>query len=377
MRSEGARLNVVDVLQQGIADGSHIGAQLYVSHRGAVVADLALGRARSDVEMRTDSMMTWFSMTKAVTAVAVAQQWERGALDPDDLVMRHLPEFGVAGKECITIRHLLTHTAGLDNADGILEGAPWLESRADNLARIYAATPEYEPGTRAGYHPAAGMSVLGELVARVSGVPYDRYVREEIFGPLGMDDCWVGLPADRYEAYGDRIGFMHTTSGDAPERLRGMDSARVLAEPMPGANGRGPMNQLGRFYEMLVGLGTRDGVRVLAPVTVASIAARHRTDMLDETYGVVMDWGLGLVVDWYATGRYSSRRAFGHGGHQSSVAFCDPEHDLVVAVVCNGMPGRERHSARLDAISSAVYVDVGIAEAGDAGRSKAFPVLGL
>jgi CubicO group peptidase (beta-lactamase class C family) len=377
MRSEGAHLNVVDVLQQGIAEGTHIGAQLYVSHRGAVVADLALGRARGDVDMRTDSMMTWFSMTKAVTAVAVAQQWERGALDPDDAVMRHLPEFGAAGKERITIRHLLTHTAGLANADGILEGTPWLESRADNLARIYAATPEYEPGTRAGYHPAAGMSVLGEVVARVSGVPYDRYVREEIFGPLGMDDCWVGLPADRYEAYGDRIGFMHTTSGGAPERLRGMDSARVLAEPMPGANGRGPMNQLGRFYEMLAGHGRRDGVRVLAPATVAAIAARHRTEMLDESYGVVMDWGLGLVIDWYATGRYSSRRAFGHGGHQSSVAFCDPEHDLAVAVVCNGMPGRERHSARLDAISSAIYVDAGIAAAGDAGRSKPFPVLGL
>jgi len=150
-------MRVVDVLQQGIADGTHIGAQLYVSRRGAVVADLAVGRARSDVEMRTDSLMTWFSMTKAVTAVAVAQQWERGALDPDDAVMRHLPEFGAAGKERVTIRHLLTHTAGLANADGILQGTPWLESRADNLARIYAATPEYEPGTRAGYHAAAGI----------------------------------------------------------------------------------------------------------------------------------------------------------------------------------------------------------------------------
>ncbi|MDQ1510718.1 MAG: hypothetical protein QOG50_2562, partial [Actinomycetota bacterium] len=120
MRPEVGHTGVVDVLEQGIAQGSHIGAQLYVSHRGAVVADLALGRARSDVAMRTDSMMTWFSMTKAVTAVAVAQQWERGALDPDDAVIRHLPEFGAAGKERITIRHLLTHTAGLANADGIL-----------------------------------------------------------------------------------------------------------------------------------------------------------------------------------------------------------------------------------------------------------------
>jgi CubicO group peptidase (beta-lactamase class C family) len=82
---------VVDVLEQGIADGTHIGAQLYVSHDGAVAADLAIGRARAEVEMRTDSMMIWFSMTKAVTAVAVAQQWERGALDIEDAVVRYLP----------------------------------------------------------------------------------------------------------------------------------------------------------------------------------------------------------------------------------------------------------------------------------------------
>ena len=82
MRSEGARLNVVDVLRQGIADGTHIGAQLYVSHRGAVVADLALGRARRDVEMRTDSMMTWFTMTKAVTAVAWRNSGSEGRSTP-------------------------------------------------------------------------------------------------------------------------------------------------------------------------------------------------------------------------------------------------------------------------------------------------------
>jgi CubicO group peptidase (beta-lactamase class C family) len=370
-------MRVVDVLEQGIADGTHIGAQLYVGHAGRVVADLAVGRAREGVDMTTDSMMTWFSMTKAVTSVAVAQQWERGALDVDDAVVRHIPEFAAQGKERVTLRHLLTHTAGLPNADGISDGTPWRESRAENLARIYAAPLAYEPGTRAGYHAAAGMSVLGEVVARVSGVPFEQYVRDEIFGPLGMDDCWVGMPIDRFEAYGDRIGLMHVTSSGTPERLRGIDSPRVASEPMPGANGRGPMNQLGRLYETLLGHGERQGVRLLSPMTVAAISARHRTEMLDETFGVVMDWGLGLVVDWYATGRYSSRRAFGHGGHQSSVAFCDPEHDLVVAVVCNGMPGRDRHSARLDAISSAVYLDLGIASAEDPGRHKPFPNLGL
>ncbi len=376
-------MRAVQVLEAGIADGTHIGAQLYVSRRGEVVADLALGRARLDVEMTTDSMMTWFSMTKAVTAVAVAQQWERGALGIEDPVARHVPEFGAHGKDAVTIRHLLTHTAGIPNADGILEGAPWREARADNLARIYSSGLEYPPGTRAGYHAAAGMSVLGEVVSRAAGVPFEQYVRDEIFLPLGMDDCWVGMPIDRYEAYGERIGHMHLTASGEPARLRGIDSARTTSVPMPGANGRGPVNQLRRLYDMLLGRGETSAdnggarVRLLSPVTVAAISARHRTEMLDETYGVVMDWGLGLVIDSYAMGRYSSRRAFGHGGHQSSVAFCDPEHDVVVAVVCNGMPGTERHSARLDAISSAVYVDLGIAAPGEPGRSKPFPVAGL
>src|SRR5258708_36284275 len=124
---------------------------------------------------------------------------------------------------------------------------------------------------------------------------------------------------------------------------------------------------------MVVGGGAGDGVRVLSPVTVAAISARHRTEMLDETYGVVMDWGLGLVVDWYATGRYSSRRAFGHGGHQSSVAFFDPEHDLVVAGVCNGMPRPERRSARLRPVSRAGYVDAGIAAAPETRPRKTLP----
>ena len=163
------------------------------------------------VPMATDSLMVWFSMTKAVTSVAVAQQWERGALDPDDLVVRFIPEFGAQGKDVITLRHLLTHTAGIPNADEILQGRPWRESRADNLARIYAAPiePGWVPGKKAGYHAAAGMSVLGEIVARTSGRPFDEYVREEIFVPLGMHDCWVGMPEDRYAAYGDRIGVMH------------------------------------------------------------------------------------------------------------------------------------------------------------------------
>jgi CubicO group peptidase (beta-lactamase class C family) len=145
-----------------------------------------------------------------------------------------------------------------------------------------------------------------------------------------------------------------------------------MANPMPGANGRGPMCQLRRLYEMFLGEGTRDGVEILEPTTVAAISARHRTELLDETFGVVLDWGLGLAIDSYAMGRHCSRRAFGHGGMESSAAFCDPEFGMAVAVVCNGMPGGERHHPRMDAIATAVYEDLGLARG--EGRTHVYPV---
>jgi CubicO group peptidase (beta-lactamase class C family) len=370
-------VRVVEVLEKGIAEGMHVGAQLYVSQRGQQCADVAIGDARDGVSMTTDTLMVWFSMTKAVTSVAVAQLWEKGLFDVDDPVARYIPEFGANGKAAVTIRHLLTHTAGIPLADDILNGTPWRESREDNLQRIYGARLDYKPGTRAGYHPASGMTVLGELVGRMSGQPYEEYVRNEIFLPLGMTDCWVGMPETQYETYGDRIGYMHNCDGMDPTPLPTIDSARATAIPMPGANGRGPIQQFARMYEMLLGQGERDGVRLLSPVTVAAISARHRTEMLDEIFGVVLDWGLGFAIDTFAMGRHCSRRAFGHGGHQSSVAFCDPVHEVVVAVVCNGMPGRDRHNARLDAISTAVYLDLGLADADEPGRVKPYPTQGL
>jgi CubicO group peptidase (beta-lactamase class C family) len=217
------------------------------------------------------------------------------------------------------------------------------------------------------------MTVLGEVVERVGGVPYERYVRERIFEPVGAVDCWVGMPESQYAAYGDRIGFMHSTTGATPQPLPRINSARSAATPMPGAGGWGPVNQLARVFEAL----GRGGAPLLSPVTVAALAARHRTEMLDETFGIVVDWGLGFAIDTSVMGRHCSRRTFGHGGHLSSMVFCDPDAGVVVAVVCNGMPDLARHHRRLDDIASAVYVDLGLARADDSGRVKPYPTTGL
>jgi CubicO group peptidase (beta-lactamase class C family) len=124
------------------------------------------------------------------------------------------------------------------------------------------------------------------------------------------------------------------------------------------------MRELGRFYEMLRRHGELDGVRLLSPQTVAAITARHRTGMHDETFGVVIDWGLGFIIDSAIYGRHSSPRTFGHGGARSSVGFHDPEADLVVTLVFNGMAERGRHYRRLAATCEAIYDDLGLADPG-------------
>src|SRR5436305_14370754 len=103
----------LELLKQGIHDGLHAGAQLNVSRRGQTIAELALGESRPGVAMSPHTVNAWLSSGKPVAAVAIAQLWERGRLNLDDPVVRHIPEFAPHGKECVTIRHLLTHTAGL------------------------------------------------------------------------------------------------------------------------------------------------------------------------------------------------------------------------------------------------------------------------
>ena len=104
------------VIENGIKARLHLGAQLYVARDGKTVGDLAFGESRDGVAMRHDTLMLWMSSIKPVTAVAIAQMWERGKLELDDPVARHIPEFGARGKERVTIRHVLTHTGGFPGA---------------------------------------------------------------------------------------------------------------------------------------------------------------------------------------------------------------------------------------------------------------------
>jgi CubicO group peptidase (beta-lactamase class C family) len=356
------------VVRQGMADGLHIGAQIYASISGRIVADAAWGFAKPGTPMTTQTVMRWLSSAKPATAVAIGQLWERGRLELDDPVARHIPEFAAESKQSVTLRHLLTHTAGLRGAAMNASPEPWEAI----IAKICAAPLEkdWTPGAKAGYDPSASWLILGEIVRRLDGRPFEQFVRDEIFLPLEMEDSWLALPTDRYQAYGDRMGVMQNTS--VPDSPKGFatDSAAACALCRPGSSGRGPIRQLGFFYEAILARGSRNGRRILSPQTVEALISRHRCGMFDHTFKHVLDWGLGFIVDNniygettvpYPFGRYCSPRTVGHGGYQSSVGFADPQHALAVAIVFNGCPGEAPHGIRIRQATAALYEDLALA----------------
>jgi CubicO group peptidase (beta-lactamase class C family) len=352
----------IAVIEEGIARGLHRGAQLYVSRHGNVLANLSIGEARPGLPMRVDSLNLWLSSTKPVAAVAIAQLWERGLLDLDDRVTRFLPEFAENGKELITVRHLLTHTGGFRAWSPAQEGT-W-EAIIAEICRA-RLEPGWVAGQKAGYHQASSWYILGEIVRRVDGRDYSRYVREMIFEPCGMRDSWVGMPPETFDGYGDRIALMEDTTNTPPLPL---DVRTIATSIRPGSGGWGPIQELGMFYEMLMNRGqTATGARILSPQSVEAITARQRAGMLDATFKAQIDWGLGFLLNSthpdpelpYGYGMQSSSRTFGHGGAQSSGGFCDPERRLVVAYVFNGKCGEEKHHERRKMLVDAIEVDIG------------------
>ena len=347
------------LIQQGIADRLHLGAQIFVQQGERIIANLAMGESQSGVAMTIDTINPWLSAGKPIAAVAIAQLWERGLLDWDDRVAKFIPEFAAGGKEPITIRHILTHTAGFRAVIGLR----WDDSYEVAIRKICEARiePRWVIGQTAGYHPMTSWYILAEIVHRLDGRVFEQYVREAIFLPLGMKDSWFAMPADLYRGYGSRIGSIYDTSGFEPRLALHGNGEEDAAIVRPGASGRGPIRELGRFYEMLM----KRGESLIRAETAQLLTEAHRIGSYDLTFKQVMDWGLGFIVNThslaeaaYGYGPHASARTYGHSGNQSSCAFCDPEQKLVVGWFCNGMPGQQGGEERQRRLNEAIYADL-------------------
>ncbi|HEX3915889.1 MAG TPA: serine hydrolase domain-containing protein [Caulobacteraceae bacterium] len=364
------------VIDAGMRAKRHVGAQLYVAKDGETVADLGLGLAAAGRPMTTASMMTWLSTSKIATSLLFARIWEEGLVALDDPVAAHIPEFGVRGKERVTLRQVWTHTCAMLNVEQKLFPVRYAQTNAENIALICRSGLDRDrtPGVSAGYQTSIVTLLLAEIIARKRGRDFRELIREELFLPLGMTDCWLGMPAEALERYADRLGKTFDTMGDEPkpDGAWAPDAPVQLMHTMPGGNGRGPMNQLARLLELMRRGGELDGVRIVSPQTVDAMTARHRCGLHDDNFGQVLDWGLGLTLDsrihhggathLYGYGPHASPRAYGHSGFRTTLAFCDPEYGLVVTCAWNGMVADDHiHSERQNALCGAIYEDLVLA----------------
>ena len=370
------------LLEEGRIGGSesgglHLGGQLYVSIDGSTLADLAFGEARPGEPLERDDLMLWLSSGKPVTAVAIARLWERGALRLDDPVALHIPEFGVRGKEAVTVRHLLTHTGGIRTLS-----LGWPASSWQQILRQICdmkLEPRWRPGRKAGYHLTSSWFVLGEIIQRLTDQSFSDHVRQHVFDPLAMSDCWIGMPAAMYGELSERVAPIYDTAGGTVHPHDWTDEIH-LTRSSPGSNGVGPISQLARLYEMLLGGGELDGVRLLTPQTVEAVTARQRVGLFDHTFRQPLDWGLGFVLDSrhygedppaYGHGAHASSRTFGHSGYRSSAAFADPEAGLVVALAVNGTPRARAHRERFHRLMTAIYTDLDLGDSGESAVHRA------
>ena len=347
--------------------GQHKGIQLFVSLPGQTVADIAVGEAAPDRPLTTETRMAWLSSGKPLTALAIGRLVEAGRLAWEDTVATHLPEFEGKGKEQVTIRHLLTHTGGIAANDSGYPEATWDES-----IRLIAESPleeGWEVGESAAYQPSVSWFLLGEIIARVSGRSFSEFLDDEILTPCGMPMTSFSIGEQQAGRLEEKLGWMWSRRGRELEPLDWHQFPR-LGRKSPGSSARGPVRELATFYRQLLESLAGGPGAVFPSELVATMTRPHRVGKMDRTFRHTIDFGLGFLVNSnrygpetvpYSFGRHASPRAFGHGGSQSSIAFADPEHGLVVAWATNAMIGEPRHQKRNLAINSAIYEDLGLA----------------
>lgn len=375
-----------DVLQEGIGRGFHFGGQLAICRNAELVLDEAFGTLGPDSSepMRTDHVLCWRSAGKPWTAVLLLQLVEQGLVDLDTTVDRWLPPewyqsaYGELNSDAALIadppslRQILTHTTGWEPVD---TGWPEL-STEKSLDRVFHA--KLRSGASAGhvaaYDPSASWFAFGQVIEQTLGKddPDSRGIADlvaaAVFAPAGVD-VFLADTQPEPEIRHDFAPQFDTTRGR--KELLPLTTPSAISQPSPGSSCRGPISSLATLYATLLADlgGDADNKTLLEPETMKLMTTRHRSDMVDLTFQHKLDFGLGVIVDSnrygvetvpYGFGRYASEAAFGHGGAQCAMGFADPEHDLAVAWVLNGLAGEPRHNKRNREINSAIYEDLGL-----------------
>jgi CubicO group peptidase (beta-lactamase class C family) len=366
------RLKRLDaVLQQYVDENRAAGIVAVVLRDGKPVYERAFGWSDKEAgrRMTADTIFRIASQTKALTSAAVLVLMEEGKIGLGDPVSRFIPSFAkttvavrgesgvtfVPAKRPITVRDLLTHTAGISygtDADvaklyeakglGPAAGYGWYtadkdEPICDTMERLGTLPVVAQPGERWVY--GYNTDLLGCIVERASGVPLDRFIHERITAPLGMKDTQFFLPAEQR----DRLSVVYASGHDgrihrAPEGARGQGHY-VDGPRRSFAGGAGLLStarDYAQFLEMIRQGGTLGRVRILSPRTVKLMT----TDQIGDLYRTD---GLGFGLGFEVTERYGAKGmdsvgAFGWGGAYGTEYRVDPEGRLVMVLMVQLLP---------------------------------------
>ena len=367
------RSGVIDRRLQAYVDSEAVaGIVALVMQDGKVVYDKAFGWADKEAgrRMTTDAIFRIASQTKALTSTAVMQLIEEGSLALTTRAGALIPSFArtsvaianergsvsqVPARRAITIRDLLTHTAGISYGTepsiaalyqakglGTAAGAGWYtadkdEPVCDTMERLGTLPFVSQPGEAWVY--GYNTDVLGCIVERASGLQLDAYIRDRITAPLGMKDTHFFLPP----ALKDRFAVVYSSDTDgkylrAPEGPRGQ-GAYVEGPRRNFAGGAGLLStarDYARFLEAMRRGGSIDGVRILSPLAVR-LMSTNQVGAIHSSTG--LGFGLGFeTVDRFGANGMSQEGAFGWGGAYGSVYRVDPQARLVMVLMIQLIP---------------------------------------
>jgi CubicO group peptidase (beta-lactamase class C family) len=369
---DASRAATIDRALQNYVDTDRVaGIVALVMQDGQVVYEKAFGWADKEAgrKMTTDTIFRIASQTKALTSTAIMQLLEEGALTLNTRAGSFIPSFTrttvavanergavrqVPATRPITIRDLLTHTAGISygtepsvrdlyEAKGLgpAAGAGWYtadkdESVCETMERLGTLPFVAQPGEAWVY--GYNTDVLGCIVEKASGKPLDAYIRDRITTPLGMKDTQFFLPP----AQRDRLAAVYSSVENkyvrAPEGGRGQ-GAYVDGPRKNFAGGAGLLStarDYARFLEAMRRNGSIDGTRILSPRSV-KLMSTNQVGTLHSTTG--LGWGLGFeTVDRFGANTMSSADAFGWGGAYGSIYRVDPETRLVMVMMMQLIP---------------------------------------
>lgn len=349
------RLGQVEALfRKQIDEGLHPGAGLAVYRYGNLVLDINGGIANTDKAqpVTDETMFVLMSSTKPITAACLFILKDRGSLAWDDPVIKFWPEFGQHGKQDVTINHILTHRGGFPETPKTLPWKDWSDW-GKVVRAMEEAVPSLPPGEVLAYHPINYGWVVAELVRRIDGRPFDQFLAQEVTGPLGMNNTYVGLPADLQ----DRVSKMHLMEEDADANgyVPIFNRPEVHRSIVPGANGIASAGDLARFYALLERGGTLDGAKLFGDDTVKE-ATTLRVEGTDASLGLFAQRSFGLALGDERMGKSQGDpiRTFGHGGAGTSVGWADFETGLAVGYITNGFRASDANNPRLAAISQAI-----------------------